>query len=285
MKRNIIIVVWVLGGIVFIALAYFAWHTISPLFSCANTTITTTSSPDATKKAVVFIEDCGGAVGGEATDLSIIDSSHTISNSDSGNAMRIVVDNGNEPSPAITTQWQNSKTLLVYYGNSAQILSEVPEVDGVDLNFATTTPEFVQQRASSTAVTSLQEYDARLNALCSNGTVSSSHADFATCAYAAMLNDEMATGSIKMFAEQEQVSVDEQQASSMSAAALASSITTNLQKINQQYSTELALETGAYMEIYLSQNSPSVAMTTLANSIAAKYGTCWAVPEGECKQN
>lgn len=144
MKKNKTIAAWIVGGVVVIAVIYSGWSMLSlfsQLASCVNTVTGTTMSPDNTKKAVVFVEDCGGAVGGEATDLSIINASDTITNNDTRNAMGVVVDNGNEPSPTIIPQWQNSTTLTVYYSPNSEILSEVPEVDGVSLSFTTTTPE------------------------------------------------------------------------------------------------------------------------------------------------
>lgn len=155
MKRSKKIIFLSIGGVILFVLLYSAWRTFSPLFSCVNIITGTASSPDDTKKAVVFTVDCG-AVGNAAIHLSVINSADAIHDGDLGNAMRIYPDSDNAGSldsggfPEIVPQSENSNTLMVHYSNNAQIISEIPEVDGVSLSFATVTPEFAQSNTSGT---------------------------------------------------------------------------------------------------------------------------------------
>ena len=151
-------------------------------------------------------------------------------------------------------------------------------------NPASSTPQMIPSSSVASGINTLQEYDANLNSICSNPSLENTNqSDFATCAYTVILNDEMATGTLKSLAEQEQVAVDERQAELLSDSQLISTLATGLKKLDQQYSTELAMEMGADSIVYLNRNLNDPTVNAEGNALAQKLGSCWDVPEGECK--
>jgi hypothetical protein len=99
-----------------------------------------------------------------------------------------------------------------------------------------------------------------------------------------MLNDELATGSLKVFAEEEQIAVDRQEALHMSDAELISEITSGLKTLSQRYSIELGLQTSADLGVYANRRVCDPTVDALQQSVTQKWGPCWGIPEGQCKE-
>ena len=99
-----------------------------------------------------------------------------------------------------------------------------------------------------------------------------------------MLNDELATGSLKVFAEEEQIAVDRQEALHMSDAELISEITSGLKTLSQRYSIELGLQTSADLGVYANRRVCDPTVDALQQSVTQKWGPCWGIPEGQCNE-
>jgi hypothetical protein len=98
-----------------------------------------------------------------------------------------------------------------------------------------------------------------------------------------MLNDEMATGSIRMYAQQGQLALDERQATGMSTEELKSDLVSGL--TSKQLDTELSIKMSAYYtEFKYHRHANDSRIDSLIDSAIKKYGPCWGIPVGQCKE-
>jgi hypothetical protein len=126
---------------------------------------------------------------------------------------------------------------------------------------------------------SLQEYDAYLKSTCNADDKRS----FATCSYALILNGEMATGATRMFAEQELQAIYTQQAKDMLDTDLSNQIDLALRP-PADMDTEQSLKIAAYINELNLRNYHDPIVDGLIDTVVQKYGPCWGIPEGQCRE-
>jgi hypothetical protein len=114
-------------------------------------------------------------------------------------------------------------------------------------------------------IQTFQQYDSRLSAACNRNKVD--RQPFATCAYTLMLNDEMATGSIGILAEQEQAALDEQYAKGMSGTELKAEITSGLQQLTHAFDRELSIQTSTNLIELLRRSLHDTSINKLLSSL------------------
>jgi len=132
-------------------------------------------------------------------------------------------------------------------------------------------------------IQTLQQYDSRLSAACNRGKVDQQ--TFATCAYTLMLNDEMATGSMGILAQQEQAALDEQYAKGMSDTELKAEITSGLQQLAHAFDRGLSIQTSSYLIEFSRRNLSDANINKLMSSLEQSHniGACWGIPPESCK--
>lgn len=132
-------------------------------------------------------------------------------------------------------------------------------------------------------IQTLQQYDSRMSAACNRNKVD--RQTFATCAYTLMLNDEMATGSIGILAQQEQAALDERYAKGMSDTELKAEITSGLQQLTHAFDRELSIQTSSYLIEFSRRDLSDTNINKLMRSLeqSNKIGGCWGVPSEKCK--
>ncbi len=123
-------------------------------------------------------------------------------------------------------------------------------------------------------IASLQDYDSRLVSICNQYASTSDQSSFATCVYTVMLNDEMATGTLKTFAEQEQLAVDESDALNLSTDQLVTDLSQGLTQLESQYSTELAITILADEREYLNRSLEYPVVDAMVKLTNGQYGAC-----------
>ena len=88
---------------------------------CENEPVSSTVSPDGSKKAVTFLRGCG-ATSGDSTQLSIISSWRSIP-SGSGNVLVI------EERPLIQVSWASNSAITISKMGSGRIFKQILEMD------------------------------------------------------------------------------------------------------------------------------------------------------------
>jgi hypothetical protein len=125
----------------------------------------------------------------------------------------------------------------------------------------------------------LQEYDAYLKSTCDADDKRS----FAACSYALILNGEMATGTTRMFAEQEQQAVYAQQAKGMLDTELRNEIDL-APRPPADMDAEQSLKIAAYVNELKLRGYHDPIVNGLVDIVVQKYGPCWGIPEGQCRE-
>jgi len=126
---------------------------------------------------------------------------------------------------------------------------------------------------------SLQGYASYINSTCEADDKRS----FAACAYSMILNGEMATGTTRMFAEQELQAIDTKEAKSMSDTDLRNEIDIALRPpVNM--GTEQSLKIATYVNELKLRGYHDPIVDGLIDDIVQKYGPCWGIPQGQCKE-
>jgi hypothetical protein len=164
----------------------------------------------------------------------------------------------------------------VYVGSAAQGLrgpSMYPDSASTqDTSYATT---------SAQEIRSLKDYDASLFTVCGHGTKE----DFQPCAYGAILNDIMATGSIAMYAAQELIAIDTENANEMSDGDLKNEILSDLKLLNTSFDREAALQITADLSVFEDKRHlKDASIDAFVNGMLIKYGPCWGIPQGQCQE-
>jgi hypothetical protein len=107
-----------------------------------------------------------------------------------------------------------------------------------------------------------------------------------SCVHTSILNDEMSEElSIRGFAEQTQYSVYVKQSGSLSDSEVISQLTKGLTTLNTgNYETNLGLQMSADIREYQIRKLKDPAINELQDSVLTKFGPCWGIPEGQCKE-
>ena len=116
-------------------------------FFCKNNVIDTRISPNGTKKAVVFVRDCG-ATTDWSTEASILNANSSLSDGDTGNVLSI--DSNDEKAwplapkgwALISPEWSTDNSLELYYSSNSSVSYQKNLFNDVQLQFATITPQF-----------------------------------------------------------------------------------------------------------------------------------------------
>ena len=94
---------------------------------CENEAVSSTISPDGSKKAVTFLRGCG-ATSGDSTQLSIISGWRSIP-SGSGNVLVI------EGRPPIQVSWASNSVITISKMGSGRIFKQILEMDGTSVRY------------------------------------------------------------------------------------------------------------------------------------------------------
>jgi Family of unknown function (DUF5412) len=145
-------VFWAVGILILIPAAIYLWsYAFDSLgsFLCDNEVIETKGSPDGQKKAVVFVKNCG-ATTDWMVEASILNNADEVNDRSDGNALKIDADHGKawplgiRGWPIITLEWKDEKTLILHYSKDSRIYEEDSSVEGVSIQFAEITRDFVE---------------------------------------------------------------------------------------------------------------------------------------------
>ena len=111
--------------------------------SCGNNVLSELPSPDASRRAVLFVRNCG-ATTRFSTQLALISSGRSLPN-EGGNVL--VAETGYEPTgvddsgrPAVAVQWVSADELRVTYAEGIRVFRKELELAGVGISYVTFNP-------------------------------------------------------------------------------------------------------------------------------------------------
>ncbi len=105
------------------------------------------------------------------------------------------------------------------------------------------------------------------------------------CVESTYSNEGMVEEAVKGYSEQTQISIYVQQAKKLSDENLVSEIKQGLIKlVNEKYETNLALQMSADLREYQTRGLIDIKIDELESSMLSKYGPCWGIPAGQCRE-
>ncbi|MBT0654099.1 hypothetical protein [Geomobilimonas luticola] len=124
----------VVGIIAAIAIPFLKKNT-----ACDNSIVSIYTSPDGSKKAILFARDCG-ATTDFSTQISILPSKEELPN-EGGNVFVADSDHGKAATgqwggPKVTVSWQNGNNILVNYADKTRIFKKQEQVEGVHVTYS-----------------------------------------------------------------------------------------------------------------------------------------------------
>lgn len=137
--------------------------------------------------------------------------------------------------------------------------------------------------------TSQREYESLINQKCIDVASESKNAnnkDFVSaCLYAAVMNDAISTDfDTKLYAQQTLSAVYDKKAGNFSDSQLISELSEDLRFLLGNYDMELGLKVGAFGQEVSRRKITNAEIERLRTEMLAKYGVCWGIPEGECRE-
>jgi hypothetical protein len=136
---------------------------------------------------------------------------------------------------------------------------------------------------ASPDIQTLEQYNARLGTICQSLVKSQA---FDICVDEVISSDEMATGSVRILAQQKQAAVDEQKAKSMADAELKSAITIGLEQgVARGFDRELSIRASTYLIEFSRRDLSDAKINNLLTALeqSNKIGSCWGIPPDKCK--
>jgi hypothetical protein len=110
---------------------------ISPLSSCINPceneVLREVSSPDRSKRAVLFLRGCG-ATTDDSWQISILGGREKLSD-DPGNAFVADTDHGIVRDMLLDIDWQSSEKLMIRYPARARVFHQATTISGVRISY------------------------------------------------------------------------------------------------------------------------------------------------------
>ncbi len=100
---------------------------------CVNDVLSESLSPDGSKRAVLFLRDCG-ATTDFSWQVSILGSKETLPN-DPGNVIVLDSDHGAVHEMKVEVQWKGSDNLIVSYSDRARIFHQLTMMRGVRISY------------------------------------------------------------------------------------------------------------------------------------------------------
>lgn len=104
-----------------------------------------------------------------------------------------------------------------------------------------------------------------------------------SCITTWILNDEM-NDDVKSFAQQTMLSNFIKQSKVLSNSELESKLNEGLTTLLSQYDTNTGLWVSANYREYENRNLSSTTIDQMRDSVLTKYGPCWGIPEGQCRE-
>jgi hypothetical protein len=151
MKKKLL---WILGGGIWVAFSiWFLLFVFNSLLSfCEVESLSSTPSPDGSKKVEVFVVNCG-ATTDWSTQASILKPNEMITDSSRGNLLAIDGNHGEawpeagKGWPVIVPVWNDSNNVEIHYSRGTRATPEDEMIKGVNVTYRTITPEFVEENA------------------------------------------------------------------------------------------------------------------------------------------
>jgi hypothetical protein len=102
---------------------------------CVNDVLSESLSPDGSKRAVLFLRDCG-ATTDFSWQISILGSKETLTNG-AGNVIVLDNDHGAVHEMKVEVEWKGSDNLIVSYPDRARIFHQLTMIRGVRISYET----------------------------------------------------------------------------------------------------------------------------------------------------
>jgi hypothetical protein len=134
------------AGFVFASVAYFTWRVYDLAYNldehaCGNQILGTYPSPGGSKKAVLFVRDCG-ATTAWSVEASIMAPAEELQNTDKGNIFAADSDHGAAAEynriggPAVKVAWTDSNELEIRYSQGARIFLEISRFGQTHISYS-----------------------------------------------------------------------------------------------------------------------------------------------------